>query len=289
MWTQPAFHNGLPQLLIDLYGPRSAIGRVEEQLHSATLLGLVRSGGFGPTRQSIAAIVWGLMTSTAVLDLGQRLRHERARRFVGRAAELELFAARLEAAAAGETAWDLFSVLWVHGPGGIGKSTLLGAYAETAHEAGFTVVQVDGGRIRPTPVGIQTAVNESLAFPEDGLDHLTAVVIMDAAERLEPAEGWLREEFLPSLAADTLVVIASRRPPSESWRSDPGWRELLRLVSLRNLSRVAVQTLLEVERIPREVLDSVMALTHGNPLAVSLLIDCDPTLRQAARRPDSAR
>jgi hypothetical protein len=85
------------------------------------------------------------------------------------------------------------------------------------------------------------------------------------------------------------VVIASRRPPSESWRSDPGWRELLRLVSLRNLSRVAVQTLLEVERIPREVLDSVMALTHGNPLAVSLLIDCDPTLRQAARRPDSAR
>ena len=83
------------------------------------------------------------MTLTAVLDLGQRLERERARRFVGRAAELELFAARLQAAAAGDTAWDLFSVLWVHGPGGIGKSTLLGAYAETARNAGFTVAHVD--------------------------------------------------------------------------------------------------------------------------------------------------
>jgi hypothetical protein len=55
-------------------------------------------------------------------DLGQRLERERARRFVGRAAELELFAARLEASSRSEIARDrdaLFSVLWVHGPGGI--------------------------------------------------------------------------------------------------------------------------------------------------------------------------
>ena len=105
------------------------------------------------------------MTVAAVLDLGERLRRERARRFVGRGAELELLAARLEAAAAAEAAFehpdadipagfsdqsDLFNVLWVHGPGGIGKSTLLAAYAETAHNDGFTVAQVDGGRIRPT-------------------------------------------------------------------------------------------------------------------------------------------
>jgi hypothetical protein len=213
------------------------------------------------------------MTSTAVLDLGQRLERERARRFVGRAAELELFAARLQAAAVGETAWDLFSVLWVHGPGGIGKSTLLAAYAETAREAGFTVAQVDGGRIRSTPAGLQAAVGESLSAAEDHLDPDRTVVIIDAAERLEPLEGWLRDEFLPSLPAETVVVIAGRRPPGEGWRSDPGWRELLRVVSLRNLSRAAAGTLLEVEQIPGEMLEQVMALTHGNPLALSLLID----------------
>jgi hypothetical protein len=213
------------------------------------------------------------MTSTAVVELGQRLERERARRFVGRAAELELFAARLQAAPGGETAGDLFSVLWIHGPGGIGKSALLAACAGTAREAGFTVAQVDGRQIRPTATGIQAAVGESLSAVEDDLDPDRTVVIIDAAERLEPVEGWLRDEFLPSLPVETVVVIAGRRPPGEGWRSDPGWRELLRVVSLRNLSRDAVQALLEVEQIPGEVLDQVMALTHGNPLALSLLID----------------
>ena len=222
------------------------------------------------------------MTLTAVLDLGQRLERERARRFVG-AAELELFTARLQVAAAGETAWDLFSVLWVHGPGGIGKSTLLGAYAEAAQNAGFTVAHIDARRIRPTPAGIQAALRESLdpvesvpepsAGPDGDRGRGSIVVIVDAAERLEPAEGWLREEFLPSLPAQTVVVIAGRRPPGEEWRADPGWREPLRVVSLRNLSRDAVQTLLAVERIPGDALGQVMALTHGHPLALSLLID----------------
>ena len=223
------------------------------------------------------------MTLTAELDLGQRLERERARRFVGRAAELELFTARLQAAAAGETAWDLFSVLWVHGPGGIGKSTLLGAYAEAARNAGFTVAHIDARRIRPTPAGIQAALRESLdpvesvpepsAGPDGDRGRGSMVVIVDAAERLEPAEGWLREEFLPSLPAQTVVVIAGRRPPGEEWRADPGWREPLRVVSLRNLSRDAVQTLLAVERIPGDALGQVLALTHGHPLALSLLID----------------
>ena len=206
-----------------------------------------------------------LMTVTAVLDLGQRLERARSRRFVGRTAELELFAARLEAAAAGDTTWDLFSVLWVHGPGGIGKSTLLSAYAEATRKAGFTVLHIDGGRIRPTPAGIRASVPDSLGN--------RSVVMIDAAERLEAAEDWLREEFLPTLPAGTLVVIAGRRPPGERWRSDPGWRDLLRVVSLRNLLPEAVRTLLEVEQIPGALLEQVMALTHGHPLALSLLID----------------
>lgn len=113
------------------------------------------------------------MTVTAVLDLGQRLERARSRRFVGRTAELELFAARLEAASAGDTAWDLFSVLWVHGPGGIGKSTLLSAYAEAARKAGFTELHIDGGRIRPTSAGIRAAVPDSLGT--------RTVVMIDAA------------------------------------------------------------------------------------------------------------
>jgi len=200
-------------------------------------------------------------------DLGQRLERERARRFVGRAPELELFAARLEASSRSEIARDrdaLFSVLWVHGPGGIGKSTLLRNLTAAARKADFTVAEIDGGRVMPTPAGIRAALRQ----PAE-----RRVIMFDAAERLQPADSWLREEFLPALPAETLVVIASRRPPDAAWLADPGWRDLLRVISLRNFSPDHTRVLLEVEGISTQLLDQVMALTHGHPLAVSLLID----------------
>jgi hypothetical protein len=200
-------------------------------------------------------------------DLGQRLERERARRFVGRAPELELFAARLEASSRSEIARDrdaLFSVLWVHGPGGIGKSTLLRNLTAAARKADFTVAEIDGGRVMPTPAGIRAALRQ----PAE-----RRVIMFDAAERLQPADSWLREEFLPALPAETLVVIASRRPPDAAWLADPGWRDLLRVISLRNFSPDHTRALLEVEGISTQLLDQVMALTHGHPLAVSLLID----------------
>ena len=228
-------------------------------------LGLAGLSEFGSGRQSIRLVTSGwchpqlagrghqplpspgesstLMTSLAVPDLGERLRRERVRRFVGRAAEVELFAARLDAATdtvdAGWVRADgLFSVLWVHGPGGIGKSALLSTYAETARAAGFRVTRLDGGRVTPTPTGIQTALYESLVRADDAdaarlpTAHRDGgfgrgercVVIIDAAERLEPIEVWLRDEFIPGLPAQSVVVLAGRRPPSEAWRADPGWR-----------------------------------------------------------------
>ena len=45
------------------------------------------------------------------------------------------------------------------------------------------------------------------------------------------------------------------------------------MLALRNLSPDQTQALLEVEGMPADLLDQVMALTHGHPLAVSLLID----------------
>jgi replication-associated recombination protein RarA len=177
--------------------------------------------------------------------LGQRLEYERARRFVGRDAELELFAARLATTRTRASEADLFSVLWVHGPGGIGKSSLLQAYARAARKAGFAVAHADGEGLLSSPAGIRAAATDSLAD----------VIIIDAADRLGTAEDWLPDEFLPALPAKTVVAIASRRPPAAAWLSDPGWRNLLRVILLRNLSTEAVRALLDVERIPKVVLE----------------------------------
>jgi len=233
------------------------------------------------------------MTSRAAENLGKRLERERVRRFVGRSSERELFAAWLEASSnrGAPSGQEPFNVLWVYGPGGIGKSTLLRAFAETARNAGYLLAQVDGGRVMPTPDGIRSAVWESLTA---GIDARTgpapgsvpakpSMIMLDAAERLQPVEGWLREDFLPALPAETRVIIAGRRPPDATWRSDPGWRDLLRVVALRNLSPDQTRTLLQVEGVSTDLLDQVMALTHGHPLAVSLLIDA---VRRSGRGTD---
>ena len=79
------------------------------------------------------------------LTVADRLKSARRRRFVGRAAELELF---LGALAASEPP---FSVLWIHGPGGVGKTALLGALAEADADAGVGVVTLDLRAIEPSP------------------------------------------------------------------------------------------------------------------------------------------
>jgi len=58
--------------------------------------------------------------------LGEVLASRRRLRFVGRAADVELFRAALESAD------PPFSVLFIHGPGGIGKTSLLEVLTEVA-------------------------------------------------------------------------------------------------------------------------------------------------------------
>jgi hypothetical protein len=70
--------------------------------------------------------------------LADQLVASRRARFVGRASALASFRAALAAAE------PPFAVLFVHGPGGIGKTTLLHEYARLASEAGRPVVQIDG-------------------------------------------------------------------------------------------------------------------------------------------------
>ena len=62
-----------------------------------------------------------------------------------------------------------------------------------------------------------------------------AFLLLDTFERARGLEDWLREDFIPALPAGALTVIAGRGRPGEAWRRDPGWRDLLRVVSLRNL------------------------------------------------------
>lgn len=187
--------------------------------------------------------------------LADRLRDARRRRFVGRAAELELFETALEASP------PPFAVLFVHGPGGVGKTALLRTLEEAAQLAGVPASYVDMRTIAPSPQAFIAAAGQG------------RVLLLDTYETAAAIDGWLRQRFLPGLDSDAIVVIAGRDPPATAWREDPGWCDLLRTVSLRNLDPDDARGFLRVEGVPESLHEPALAATHGHPLALRLLVD----------------
>ena len=202
--------------------------------------------------------------------IGDRLVSRRRRGFVGRAAEVELFRSLLDEPE------PSCSVLHVYGPGGVGKSSLLEVLAAEAGGRGAVVVRLDGRDLAPTPESVLSALAGHLDVPETGPVRCPdgrVVLLVDSCERLAAVDGWLRDGLLPRLPGDALTVLAGRDPPGTGWRADPAWRELLRVVSLRNLSREEAREYLlrcgVEEHLHRRLLD----LTYGHPLALSLVTD----------------
>ena len=193
---------------------------------------------------------------------------------MGRAGELELFRAALEGP---EASWG---VLFVHGPGGVGKTALLEALADVAEQARVPAWRVDLRDVEVSPPGFLAAVAGALGVP-DGARAVAAlgspgrrVLLMDTYEWAAGLDRWVRERFLPGLGGDTLVVIAGRDAPSRGWLEDAGWRELLRVVALRNLPPSDARALLAIGgRRRSSSTTAVLELTHGHPLALSLLVD----------------
>ncbi|GAA0991275.1 ATP-binding protein [Acrocarpospora macrocephala] len=183
--------------------------------------------------------------------LGWRLQAAREMAFVGREEELAVFNAALYGGGC--------SVLYVHGPGGIGKSALLRRFAHEADVAGRPVSLVDGRMLEPPSV-----VSELLLRDPD------AVLLVDNFERIQGLEGWLRERFLPRLPMGALVVIAGRNPPDMRWQADPGWAGTLAVLPLRDLRAGDAQALMDSAGVPAELREPLLAFAGGHPLALLL-------------------
>jgi hypothetical protein len=205
--------------------------------------------------------------------LAERLSLARKSRFVGRASEIEIFRSALV------TAEPSFSVLYLYGPGGIGKTTLVQEFARIATENTRPVIHVDSRHLEPSPSGLLAALRQTLGLEEESVAAVAAawpepsVFVLDTYEILFALDTWLRESFLPQLPASSLVVIAGRNPPRPAWYTDIDWAELTRIVSLRNLQPEESRSYLATRNIPDHYAASVLHLTHGHPLALSLVAD----------------
>lgn len=203
--------------------------------------------------------------------IADRLAVLRRSRFVGRAAEQELFRRALLA----EEPDFLF--LHIFGPGGIGKSTLLNEFAAIAQEVGRTVVQIDGRNCQASPQGFLDALGQArgLLPTEQSLADWPAapVLLIDTFETLAALDSWLRETVFVHLPDRSLVVLAGRNPPSAVWRTEPGWSGVSRVVALRNLRAEESRDYLSLRGVPPERHREILASTRGHPLALSLLAD----------------
>jgi hypothetical protein len=168
------------------------------------------------------------------------------RTFIGRDQELAAFRSALSDPA------PALPVIFLHGPGGIGKSTLLVRFADEARQHDRPVVlcrpgtDVDGSR--------------------DGEG--AVIVLVDDLDLGAGAEDWLRDALLPAHPPGTLFVVASRQPPSVTWRTELGWADFLRPMALEPLSAGESTAILSAHDVPEQWHGSALAVGCGNPLAL---------------------
>jgi hypothetical protein len=195
-------------------------------------------------------------TLSVVLDDARR------RGFVGRAAQLRAFDAAL--AGAGP-----IRVLFLHGVGGIGKTTLLLELRRRAVAAGRSAVLLDGRDLG----GSMEAVEVAVAAVPPAPDGCGPVLFVDGYELLSRLDRWFRERLVPALPADAVVVLAGREQPSAAWTADPGWRQLVHVADLGAMSAAESAELLGRLGVADGMRSRLAALGRGHPLTLALLAE----------------
>ena len=222
-------------------------------------------------------------------SIADRLTVVQQGRFVGRRSEQELFYSALTADE------PPFVVLHIYGPGGVGKTALLRQFERMAGENGRSPIRIDGRHLHPSPANFLLALNAVIGEPYSVIGHLTTdhrppttdyrlpttdyrlpitantVLFIDTYETITVLDTWLRETLLPQLPVQMLIVIAGRQKPAPAWHSD--WGDLVRTISLRNLSPEDGRSYLATRNISHDQHDDVLNFTHGHPLALSLVAD----------------
>jgi hypothetical protein len=188
--------------------------------------------------------------------LGTKASRRDALAFVGRERELEQLEGLL-------VADPPASVVFIHGEGGIGKSTLLREFSRRAAAAGWTIHPIEGRDLPPGPDAIEDAI-------ADARDEPRPLIVFDTYELASGLAGYLRQAVLPSLPERALVVIAGRRPPEAAWGASE-WSRMMLTIPLAGLAeREALEVLRRngVESVERA--REIEAWAQGSPLALTL-------------------
>ncbi len=209
--------------------------------------------------------------------MSERLAAAASLSLVGREAERSRLAALL--APEGPAA------VFVHGPGGIGKTTLV---TGTLASLPLKAITIDAREVEPTVPGALAALGAALGGPAPSSAPAAArrieevevdVLVIDAFERLNLLDGWVRNELAEALPASVTLLLVGRRGPNVAWRTAPGWRTLLAELEVGPLSDHDVDLLLSAHGVRGEDAERIRTFGRGHPLAVVVAAEA------LARRP----
>jgi ATPase family associated with various cellular activities (AAA) len=200
------------------------------------------------------------------------LQQQRKKNFVGRQKELDFFTNLLKQK---EPSHHL---IYIFGPGGQGKTTLLKQFADECKELAIPFISLDSRYIEANPENFKQVFNASSPWDNDILNaidtHEGPVVLMiDTYEKLKPLDDWLRMDFLPELPGNIITVLSGRHSLSTNWKTDAGWQSITKSFALQELSNEESKQLLLRRNIPEEKIKRIVDFTHGHPLALSIVAD----------------
>ena len=170
-------------------------------------------------------------------------------------------------------------VVHVYGVAGIGKSSLLEAFARRTRAHGTRVVRIDCRNVEPTARGLLTELSDALGEPSTSVEDVahrlsslgeTVAIVLDTYEVFVLLDTWIRQVFVPSLPVNARLAIGSRNPPSAAWRTAPGWQGLFRSLPLDPLPETDALHYLASSGIPVDVARRINGVARGHPLALSM-------------------
>ncbi len=168
-------------------------------------------------------------------------------------------------------------VVFVHGLAGVGKSTLVQAFAVEARDRGATVLRLDCRAIEPTERGflaaLASAAGAELATTTDAAARLErlgeqVVLVLDTYEVFRLFDSWLQQMFIPLLSDNVRVVLSGREPPMSGWASAFG--SLFRSLLVGGLPRDDAVALLRQAGVDRANAERIDRFARGHPLSLML-------------------